>query len=73
MKLVILIESMGGRIVSKAQATHFIVSNNRLSLLKDEIRDNWKIQHKVNLKYIFHCFFFMTKLNEQDEEYANLF
>jgi hypothetical protein len=64
---------MGGRMKNKQNATHFVVFKNRLNLFKQEREETWKVKHVLNLKFIFHSFYFMTKMNENDPEYTELF
>lgn len=64
---------MGGIIRDKQNATHFFVSLNKTNILKGDIKENWKLQYKVNLKFLFHSFFFMMKTDEKDTEYSELF
>ena len=68
------IERMGGIIENKGNATHFIVSKNKYEQLKQDMKTkNFKPTYILNLKFIFHTFYFMTKLNENDPEYRELF
>ncbi len=57
----------------KQKATHFIVTRNKINLLQDDRKDNWQIKHILNLKFIFHSFFFLNKMEESDGEYTELF
>jgi hypothetical protein len=54
-------------------ATHFIISRNRINLMKSDRKPNWKLEHILNLKFIFHSFFFIKKMDEHDSEYTELF
>ena len=35
-------------------------------------RSGWKIKFILNLKFVFHCFFYLRKMNEDDPEYTQL-
>jgi hypothetical protein len=68
-----IIVSTGGIIRDKQNATHFLVSRNKTNLLKEDKRANWKMLHTLNLKFVFHSFFFLRKVDENDQEYTELF
>ncbi len=68
-----MIMNLGGKLRDKQNATHYLVSKNRMNLLKENMRENWKIQYNLNLKFIFHSYFFFKKMDEGDLEYTDLF
>ena len=62
-----MIHSVGGKIV-KDDATHYIVSKYRVSDY-DKKKNKLKNSYAVNLKWLFHCYFFYTKMDENDIDY----
>jgi hypothetical protein len=68
-----LIKIMGGMLVPKEKATHILLSKTKREIFEMERRKDWATQHVVNIKFIFHSYFFMQKVDENDEEYKELF
>ena len=65
---------MGGAIENRKNASHFIVSRNKVNLLLSDAKEkDYKPKHILNLKFIIHTFYFMMKLDENDTEYTDLF
>jgi hypothetical protein len=65
-----MIISLGGKVVksSEKNTTHYIVSNYKASLFNREIRKKEQI-FAINLKWLFHSYYFLTKMNEREQDY----
>jgi hypothetical protein len=60
---------MGGKITERVtQATHILINKSGYSLKKNEIEKITNIKI-VNIKFIFHTYYHMMKMNESDNEY----
>jgi hypothetical protein len=72
-----MIIELGGKIEnnsSKVKVTHFLISKNRKFNFEDDRKlKNFRNYFVVNLKFIFHSFYYLEKLDENDKEYSNLF
>ena len=69
---------LGGNVKPKdCPSTHYIVSNLKLSDFLEHKRNNVNFRNNkqpylINLKWLFHCYFFMKKLDENDPEYRQI-
>ena len=60
---------MGGKIVERVtQATHILINKSGYKMKKNEI-DKFTDKNIVNIKFIFHTYYHMKKMNESDIEY----
>jgi len=73
-----IIESLGGEvydsddIYSNNNITHYLIGLNLNDSDKKKLKNIKKFNNSlffVNAKYIFDCYYFLTELNENDEEY----
>ena len=74
-----MIESLGGEVydpddIYSNEPTHYLIGLNLTESDKKELQNikknnNNKPLFFVNAKYIFDCYYFLTELNENDEEY----
>jgi hypothetical protein len=64
----------GGSITEDNQnTTHFVINNKGAQILENEYKEfnlRLKSQYKVNIKYIFHSYFYLTRMPETEEEYT---
>jgi hypothetical protein len=72
-----MIKVLGGKYEESDKfSSHYIISNTHIDdFLTHRSRNHayfnnsGKKNHYLKLKWLFHCFFFMKKLNESDLEY----
>ncbi len=70
-----IVRLLGGKIKTKdSLSTHYVISNLKLNDFLEHKRNNVNFKGNkknflVNLKWLFHCYFFMKKLDENDPEY----
>jgi hypothetical protein len=68
------IEMMGGQIVNRHSATHFLVVLYKRDKYLQEVRSRRRDQiFSLNIKFVFHSYFFIQKVDENDREYTELF
>jgi hypothetical protein len=61
----------GGSITDNNQnTTHFIINNKGVQNLEKEYKELNRSQYKVNIKYIFHSYFYLTRMPETEEIYT---
>ncbi len=69
-----MIRLLGGIVeISDGPSTHYITSNVKLNDFIQHKTNNVHFKNKiifyVNLKWLFHCYFFVKRLDENDPEY----
>jgi hypothetical protein len=68
------IEMMGGQNTNKQSATHFLVALNKKDKFIEDVRSRRRDQiFMLNIKFVFHSYFFIHKVDENDKEYCDLF
>ena len=69
-----MIEFLGGKVVEKIYKktilTHIITNRNRNNNQKYLFNENAKFY--VNVKWLFHCYFYLIKMDENKEEYKKI-
>ena len=62
---------LGGKITPIINASHFMVSEDKVGEFSNN--ENIKLLQKkiivVNVRWLFHCYFFYKRMDEEDEEY----
>lgn len=67
-----IVKYLGGKVtLDKGATTHFVISQSNIQIFKDNCLSELKNRkyYCVNVKWLFYSYFFLTKMNEQHEDF----